>query len=138
MLVDQMEYQGQQGSGGPQDDAFYELLSSTALANAKKQQQQQHQFEQQNHQQQQQQQFDSRSEEGLPNYDFQSTSSSYGGVVANGEDMRKAPSVMPVVESSHPPHFPTYPPGSSYSVIASLWIFAPGSFGRDNPNLQEG
>jgi len=115
MLVDKMEYQGQQGGGGAQDDAFYELLSSTAMANAKKQQQQQqhhpqHQQFEQHHQQFEQQAFDSRIEEPvLPSYDFQPNSSSYGGVVINGED--KASGMAPVVSS--------YPSGSPFQVIGS-------------------
>jgi hypothetical protein len=84
MLVDKMDYQKQQGGGGGglQDDAFYDLLSSTAMANANKhQQQQQSQEQQQQHPQFEQQAFDSRNEEPLlPSYDFQqSNSSSYGG-----------------------------------------------------------
>jgi hypothetical protein len=122
MLVDKMEYQGQQGGGGAQDDAFYELLSSTALAHQKKQQhpQQHHQFEQQFEQQHQQEydynrrgEDDIAREEVLPSYDFQTNSSSYGGGISNGEDTgHKAPAMAPVVSS--------YPTGSPLVVIWSI------------------
>lgn len=132
MLVDKMEYQGQQGGGGAQDDAFYELLSSTAMANAKKhQQQQQQQQHHQHHSQQfeQQQAFESRIEEPvLPSYDFQqNSSSSYGGVVSNGDDAGpKAPVMAPVVSS--------YPSGSPFQVIN--WVgFEISCFVGGNPNF---
>lgn len=115
MLVDKMEYQGQQGGGSAHPDAFYELLSSTALAQAK--QHQHHQLQHLQHQHQQQE-WDHKgrgeeemvragvSEEVLPSYDFQTNSGSYGGVTTNGEDAgQKSPAMAPVV-----PSYPTGPP----------------------------
>ena len=117
MLVDKMEYQGQQGGGGAQDDAFYELLSSTPLHPKKPQhphQQHQQQFEQPEYD------YNRRGDEGmvrgeevLTSYDFQSNSGSYGGVVGNGEDAgHKSPAMAPVA--------PSYPSGSSLTVIGSI------------------
>lgn len=129
MLVDKMEYQGQQGGGGgAQDDAFYELLSSTAMANAKKQQHQP-QFEQHSHLSQfesQQQAFDSRIEEPvLPSYDFQQGNSSpFGSHIVE----ENAPGMAPVVSS--------YPSGSQFQVISFFFLgFDNECFVGSNPNF---
>ncbi|KAG0622114.1 hypothetical protein M758_3G073100 [Ceratodon purpureus] len=157
MLVDKMEYQGQQGGGGAQDDAFYELLSSTALAHAKKQQLQQGQGHQQfEHQQFEHPQFEHPQQQGqgqvqqfgeqreydykrrcedemardevLPSYDFQTSSGSYGGGVSNGEEVgHKAPAMAPVV--------PSYPTGSP--LVASRQHLPIPSFVETSPARQE-
>ncbi|XP_024380790.1 uncharacterized protein [Physcomitrium patens] len=72
MLVDKMEYQGQQGGGEVRFNTSHELLPSTAVANDKMLQHYQQQFGQQ--------QFDARSDVRLPNQKFQSNPSSCGGV----------------------------------------------------------
>lgn len=143
MLVDKMEYQGQQGGGGGgQDDTFYELLSSTAMANAKKQQQQHHeqQQQQQQHSQQQRTAFDSVFTPVLPSYDFQqSSASSYGGVVESHNSEEKAPAMTPVV-SSYPS--PQFQPSRQHLPIPSFVESSPGrqergSFVESSPGRQE-
>lgn len=103
MLVDKMEYQGQQGGGEVRFNTSHELLPSTAVANDKMLQHYQQQFGQQ--------QFDARSDVRLPNQKFQSNPSSCGGV-GSGDGMLKAPARAPAD--------PSYPTAALYPIIAFL------------------